>query len=160
MPTPERRENRDSVTLTEFPQEFGQRHRISNAGTGTMVKKAGRVLCFILALTLSLSAQGRRGQRGARGSDALPGGTVVNRDLAYVSNGHTLQKLDLYLPKGNRKIPLIIFIHGGAFTRGDKKDQDPAPFVSEGYAFASLNYRLSQDAIFPAQIEDCKAAVR
>ena len=129
-----------------------------------MVNKAGRVLCLTLALLISLSdlsAQGRRGQRGARGgSGALPDGTVAHRDLAYVSNGHTLQKLDLYLPKGNKKVPLIIFIHGGAFTRGDKKDQDPAPFVSEGYAFASLNYRLSQDAIFPAQILDCKAAVR
>ena len=125
-----------------------------------MVKKAGLVLCLTLALITSLSAlsaQGRRGQRGARGvSDALPGGTVAHRDLAYAPNGHTRQKLDLYLPKGNKTVPLIIFIHGGAFTRGDKRDQSPAPFVSDGYAFASLNYRLSQDAIFRRKLRIVK----
>ena len=128
-----------------------------------MVKKAGLLVCLIVFMisVSALFAQGRRGSRGTRGgSDALPGGVVTYHDLDYVPQGHTRQKLDLYLPKGNKKVPLIVFIHGGAFTRGDKKDQNPAPFLSDGYAFASLNYRLSQDAIFPAQIEDCKAAVR
>jgi len=90
----------------------------------------------------------------------LPEGVIVHRDLAYVSNGHERQKLDLYLPKGGRDLPLLIWIHGGAFRMGSKNDGVKTAYIAEGYAVASLDYRLSQDALFPAQIEDCKAAVR
>ena len=93
-----------------------------------------------------------------------PAGVIAQRDLAYVINGHERQKLDLYLPAQGENHPLIIWIHGGAFRIGSKEGNayDPLPFayVTEGYALASINYRLSQHAIFPAQIEDCKAAVR
>jgi len=54
----------------------------------------------------------------------------------------------------------VIWIHGGAW-RGGTKDQCPAvPMLRQGYAVASVEYRLSQVAIWPAQIHDCKAAVR
>ncbi|MFA7485924.1 MAG: alpha/beta hydrolase, partial [Phycisphaerae bacterium] len=89
-----------------------------------------------------------------------PDGTIVHRDLPYVTNGHERQKLDLYLPKSEDKLPLIIWIHGGAWLAGKKTDQVPMGYLAEGYAVASINYRLSQHAIFPAQIQDCKAAVR
>lgn len=88
----------------------------------------------------------------------------ILRDLAYVTNGHERQKLDLYLPDQGENHPLLIWVHGGAFRVGSKEgsehDPVPVPYVEQGYAVASLNYRLSQHAIFPAQIEDCKAAVR
>jgi len=84
----------------------------------------------------------------------------VHRDLAYVPGGHERQKLDLYLPKEGRNLPLIINIHGGAFKAGSKENGVPLQYLNQGYAIASINYRLSQHAIFPAQIEDCKAAVR
>ena len=90
----------------------------------------------------------------------LPEGAIVHRDLPYVTNGHERQKLDLYLPKDGTSLPLIIWIHGGAFRMGSKNTGAPLAYLSDGYAVASLNYRLSQHAIFPAQIEDCKAAVR
>lgn len=90
----------------------------------------------------------------------IPAGTTVHRDLAYVTNGHPRQKLDLYLPANARKPPLIVMIHGGAFKSGSKDGQNPVPFLEQGYAVAALNYRLSGHAVFPAQIEDCKAAVR
>ena len=92
--------------------------------------------------------------------DALPAGVVVHRDLAYVSGGHPRQVLDLYLPDLGHATPLIIWIHGGAFRMGSKEDHVPFEMLEQGYAIASLNYRLSQHARFPAQIEDCKAAVR
>jgi acetyl esterase/lipase len=86
------------------------------------------------------------------------------RDLAYVTHGHERQKLDLYLPAEGDNHPLIIWVHGGAFRLGSKEGNtnDPVPthYVERGYAIASLNYRLSQHAIWPAQIQDCKAAVR
>jgi acetyl esterase/lipase len=87
-------------------------------------------------------------------------GPIVLRDLPYVTNGHERQKLDLYLPKEGKNLPLIIRIHGGAWLAGSKESEGPEDFVSNGYAVASINYRLSQHAIFPAQIQDCKAAVR
>jgi acetyl esterase/lipase len=89
---------------------------------------------------------------------------TLQRDLAYVANGHERQKLDLYLPGQGENFPLIIWIHGGAFRMGSKEgvEHDPVPldYLARGYAVASINYRLSQHAIFPAQIADCKAAVR
>jgi acetyl esterase/lipase len=94
----------------------------------------------------------------------ISAGVIAHRDLAYVTAGHAQQKLDLYLPAQGEHHPLIIWIHGGAFRMGSKEGNpnNPLPFeyVTEGYALASINYRLSQHALFPAQIEDCKAAVR
>lgn len=94
-------------------------------------------------------------------------GVAVHRDVAYVTNGHERQKLDLYIPStpsSAAPLPLLIWIHGGAFRMGSKEgvpfDPPPLAYLAQGYAVASLNYRLSQHAIFPAQIEDCKAAVR
>lgn len=89
-----------------------------------------------------------------------PEGSTVHRDLAYVADGHPRQKLDLYLPKEGTHLPLIINIHGGAFKMGSKEVGVPVEYLARGYAVASINYRLSQHAIFPAQLEDCKAAVR
>lgn len=99
----------------------------------------------------------------AQNPPSLPAGVVAHRDLAYVTGGHAQQKLDLFLPeKTAGPTPLIVWIHGGAWVSGDKSDNPPlrSGFVQRGYAVASLNYRLSGVALFPAQIEDCKAALR
>ncbi len=97
---------------------------------------------------------------------SIPGVRVL-RDLEYVPGGHERNKLDLYLPKQagregrtSDRLPLIIWVHGGAWRAGSKKNCPATRFLRKGYAVASINYRLSQHAIFPAQIEDCKAAVR
>jgi len=91
----------------------------------------------------------------------LPEGTKAMRDVAYVTNGHERQKLDLFIPPGaTNPLPLIIWVHGGAWKGGSKENCPALRYLERGYAVASLNYRLSQHAIFPAQIEDCKAAVR
>jgi acetyl esterase/lipase len=89
----------------------------------------------------------------------LPDGVKLERNLEY--GPHERNKLDLYLPAGDEPKPLIIWIHGGAWLAGSKDGNNPAMrFLKNGYAVASINYRYSQQAIFPAQIEDCKAAVR
>ena len=89
------------------------------------------------------------------------GGITVLRDQPYFVNWHPRQKLDLYVPQhADHPLPLIIWIHGGAWLEGSKDEYAPLEYLAEGYAVASLNYRLSQHAIFPAQLEDCKAAVR
>jgi acetyl esterase/lipase len=106
------------------------------------------------------SAAGPQRGRGGRSAPPVPEGTKITRDLAYVSDGHRQQRLDLYQPDKPGKVPLIIVIHGGAFRGGDKGRENVAQFLSAGFAAASLNYRLSGDAIFPAAVQDCKAAVR
>src|SRR4051812_4543175 len=92
----------------------------------------------------------------------VPEGTKVHRDLEYVKGGHERQRLDLYVPeRADNPLPVIVWVHGGAWLAGSKEGGGPAlPFVGKGYAVASVNYRLSQHATFPAQIEDCKAAIR
>ncbi len=91
----------------------------------------------------------------------LPEGTKAHRDLEYVQAGHERHKLDLYLPeKSDGPVPVIVWIHGGAWLGGSKENPPALPFLARGYAVASINYRLSSHARFPAQIEDCKTAIR
>jgi acetyl esterase/lipase len=81
-------------------------------------------------------------------------------DLEYARLGNKRLLLDLYVPAGAGPFPLIVWVHGGAWLGGDKDDTPAIRQVNRGYAVASINYRLSFEAKFPAQIEDCKAAVR
>jgi acetyl esterase/lipase len=84
-------------------------------------------------------------------------------DIAYASLS-AAQKLDIYLPDEDKgPFPVILSIHGGAFLGGDKQDGQLIPMLeglNRGYAVVSINYRLSGEAIWPAQIIDCKTAVR
>lgn len=89
-----------------------------------------------------------------------PQNARVYLNRVYVADGHDRQKLDLYLPPTTGTVPLIIYIHGGAWLGGSKGNPPGMEFVKQGFALASINYRLSQHATYPAQIEDCKAAVR
>jgi acetyl esterase/lipase len=89
-----------------------------------------------------------------------PEGTRVFRDIDYVPDGHQNQRLDLYLPAAGEDLPLIIYLHGGAWLTGSKNQVPAIGYVEKGYAVASVGYRFSQHAIFPAQLEDVKAAVR
>ena len=74
-------------------------------------------------------------------------------------NGHDL-KLDLYLPMDSTNPPLLIWVHGGAWRSGSKERVLTTAFVEQGYAMARVDFRLSGDAMFPAQIHDIKAAIR
>lgn len=85
-------------------------------------------------------------------------------DIPYAF-GSPSQKLDLYLPAETflRPVPLILFAHGGAFTFGNKRDGQEKPILrglSRGFAVASIEYRKSGEARFPAMVYDAKAAVR
>jgi acetyl esterase/lipase len=95
------------------------------------------------------------------GAVRLPDGVRVVRDVEYVPGGGKAQSLDLYLAEKSKGVlPLVVWIHGGAWISGDKAQCPGVRLVSCGYAVASINYRLSHQSIFPAQIQDCKAAIR
>src|SRR5262245_52806689 len=90
----------------------------------------------------------------------LPAGTAEHRDLRYGEHKER-NTLDLFVPRSEKPLPLIIWVHGGAWQGGSKAGINPAmQFLAKGYAVAAINYRLSQHAIYPAQIQDCKEAVR
>ena len=85
------------------------------------------------------------------------------KDLVYAPVSAT-QKMDLYIPTtGAGPFPLVINIHGGGFKFGDKgmlSETTGKALLNAGYAVASIDYRLSGEAIFPAAVQDAKAAVR
>jgi acetyl esterase/lipase len=93
----------------------------------------------------------------------LPEGLKVERDIVYAKVGERELLLDLYLPedKAARLLPVIAWVHGGGWRSGSKGSGGRAlPMLSRGFAVVDVGYRLSGEAIFPAQIQDCKAAVR
>jgi acetyl esterase/lipase len=98
----------------------------------------------------------------ARG--APPARTRVLRNLEYVPGGGRANSLDLYRPRPPAgPLPVILYIHGGGWSEGDKAEARGAlqqALVARHFALASINHRLSDKARFPAQIHDCKAAVR
>lgn len=93
-------------------------------------------------------------------------GTVFHSNIPYAAD--TLQKhlLDIYLPANEKgRLPLVVWIHGGAWNHNDKyadmgyMKATVKEFVDSGYALASIDYRFSTTAPFPAQIQDCNQAL-
>jgi acetyl esterase/lipase len=93
---------------------------------------------------------------------------VRKPDVANVAYGDAspAQTLDLYLPKGAGPFPVVVYAHGGAFRFGDKRERgkefadDIAALNAKGIAFASIDYRLSGEAVYPAAVIDIKLAIR
>ncbi|HWB09393.1 MAG TPA: alpha/beta fold hydrolase [Pirellulales bacterium] len=96
----------------------------------------------------------------------LPPSVRGEFDLSYAGEKGAHQKLDLLLPKepaADGPLPVILYIHGGAWRGGSKREGIAflTPSVASGkYAGVTIDYRLSPEATWPAQIHDCKAAVR
>lgn len=85
----------------------------------------------------------------------------VLRDINYAGTDSHHQTLDLHLPvKPSKNSPLVVWIHGGGWRAGSKDRCPLAYLTEEGYTVASINYRLTDVAPFPAQIHDCKGAIR
>lgn len=91
------------------------------------------------------------------------------RNIPYVRSGGERQQLDLYLPNRNgllptadQPVPVIVWIHWGSWDRGSKEPCLPVGlgYCQKGYALAAINYRLTRTNPFPAQLEDCKSAIR
>ncbi len=84
------------------------------------------------------------------------------RDLEYARVGDRSLFLDLYQPEtaSDSASPTVIWVHGGAWRSGSKKDVPVARWLDQGLAIASVDYRLSPEATFPAQVHDIKAAIR
>jgi acetyl esterase/lipase len=96
----------------------------------------------------------------------IPAEIRAELNLPYASTDNPRQRLDLYLPKSANtanRLPVVAYIHGGGWAGGDKRDGfgTACSFAKTGdYAAVSLGYRLTDEATWPAQIHDCKAAIR
>lgn len=86
---------------------------------------------------------------------------AVRKNIPYGTEGITQQNFDFHPPvnKTGKPAPLIFWIHGGAWMMGSKDWINVGYLVKQGYAIASVDYRFSKEAPFPAQIQDCNAAL-
>jgi acetyl esterase/lipase len=145
--------------LRLFPAGRSQKSWRSRAPTPTGLSFVLFALSQVAVLCPIAEAQGQPAEWPL---PSIPPGATVYPDLSYVSHSSPNQKLDLYVPKVGENFPLIVFIHSGDFCMGDKRQwiRYQLGYLDQGYAIASINYRLSSEAVFPAQIENCKSAVR
>lgn len=109
-----------------------------------------RVLCLVLASGLGWGLTAAAEQAPFRKVSDLVFAEVDGRELL----------LDLYLPQASRPLPLIVYVHGGAWRAGSRDSMPLIALLGAGYAIASVDYRLTPEARFPAQVHDIKAAIR
>lgn len=110
--------------------------------------------CFVLAVSEAPAQKPKR--------LPVPAGFVAEYDIKYVPNGDSAQELDIYFPekRAEKPQPLLVWVHGGGWTGGSKTQVPYLNQLPRGYSVASIEYRFSQKALFPAQIQDCQAAIR
>ncbi len=126
-------------------------HRVN----GVLLRNAA----YAFIISASIFAKSVRAEES---SLRLPPGVQIERDISYIPGGDPAQKLDIYRAKAstNGISPLIVYIHGGGWMGGSKSHCPYVGMVARGYVVASVEYRFSQVATFPAQIQDCQAAIR
>ena len=120
-----------------------------------------QVSLLALAASLSIATAGNVPAR----STGVPEWVELKSDLPYAGTQNPRQALDLYLPRNRTSagpLPVVVYIHGGGWNAGSRKTAGTAlAFAATGnYAGISVGYRLTSEAKWPAQIHDCKAAIR
>ena len=124
-----------------------------------------RTLMFSVTIMLACLAQQAPAQQGSGLRGELAEKYTLKRDVEYGRAGDRALLLDLILPKAasEQPRPVIAWIHGGGWRNGDKNSGAArlAPLLAGGeYVGVSIGYRISGEATWPAQIHDCKAAIR
>ena len=128
--------------------------------------KKARFNFYISIIIFLYLIQPVKAQTASPVQDIFPKGTVTYSNVSYAHDTLTRHLMDVYLPpntKGN--LPLIVFIHGGAWMLNSKYSDmgymknTVKSFIDSGYALASIDYRYSTQVPFPAQIQDCNQAV-
>jgi acetyl esterase/lipase len=150
--------NKDGkLSREELPERFRETFSRVDSNTDGAISKEEH---------LAIAKRGQQQAKKGVQSRPVPPEIEALRDIAYADTENARQKLDLYLPKvrkSDKPLPVIVFIHGGGWRAGDKSGGigNVGRFVQSGeYAGASIGYRLTDEAQWPAQIHDCKAAIR
>ncbi|MEP2346870.1 MAG: alpha/beta hydrolase, partial [Algoriphagus sp.] len=121
-----------------------------------------KLILAILFILLSVSGFCQNN----RVMNLFPEGTILHGNIPYQNDTLKKHLLDIYLPANAKgKIPLVVFIHGGGWLSNDKyadmgyMKETVSEILESGYALASIDYRFSTQAVFPAQMLDCNAAI-
>ena len=107
------------------------------------------ILCALGASVVHLTA-----------AEPAPHPVKTHADIEFARPGGIPLLLDILVPADVEKPPLVLFIHGGGWRQGDRKKNKLDWLPAHGFAVACIEYRLSQEAVFPAQIHDCHTALR
>jgi acetyl esterase/lipase len=94
------------------------------------------------------------------GQSVMADGPEIQLDVPYATVQEIELKLDFYPSKIDGVSPLIVWVHGGAWRRGSRSNVPIRRLTEDGFSIASLDYRLSGTARFPAQVQDIKAGIR
>jgi acetyl esterase/lipase len=121
-------------------------------------------IVVLVAAVASAACSTTAGDGSGTGGTPVPAATTPAAEhlgVAYATASPT-QVLDLWVPEATGPVPLVIYVHGGAWQAGDRTEvaTKRAALLDAGFAVASVDYRLSGEATWPAQIQDVKAAVR
>jgi acetyl esterase/lipase len=118
------------------------------------------LFCLILIANLSF------GQATNRVISFFPADTKLHGNIPYANDTLKKHQLDIYIPANAKAdIPLVVWVHGGAWMQNDKyadmsyMKKTIAAILNNGFALASIDYRYSTEAVFPAQIQDCNQAM-
>ena len=114
------------------------------------------------SLPLKPAAKVLRQQDASIPSTEIPAGLRFQPDVVYAQNGDRQLLLDIIAPKPTQPLPALIVVHGGGWHNGDKTKFQALSIrlANLGYVVAAIEYRLADEAAFPAAIHDCFAAVR
>jgi acetyl esterase/lipase len=126
-----------------------------------MLKRMSYLLFLLLWICTGLTLAGE---------PVFPALVSVDRNVVYGSEQEQMHRVDVYRPRPIRGIteslkeplPAVVFIHGGAWTLGDKANDavHAKKLAARGYCVLSINYRLAPKHRFPAQLDDCKLALQ
>lgn len=105
--------------------------------------------------------QQRDAQRAEKPDADVPADVRAMRDIEYAKVDGKPLLLDVFVPRrADKPMPVVVWIHGGGWRAGSKERCPTIPLTARGYGVVSINYRLTDAATFPAQIHDCKGAIR
>jgi len=144
------------------------------------MKHATQALVFVVGVAVGVGAMWARSaspsnpatvaaapqaSEGAKNPPRLPVVAVGSRiawNIPYVKDAHEQQALDVYAPEHAKDAPVVVYVHRGEWARGDKSEVSFKPKLlnEQGIVLVSVNYRLSDVAQHPAQVDDVASAVR
>ena len=153
-----------SLQLYDLVKDPGETQLVRNGAIARKLR--GMVILFQHEMRTDARPAGEVALRPDGLTEILP--STLNqlntrRDVTYAHYGDRTLEMDIYRPKGEwGALPAVVCIHGGGWAKGDRTSHAKIAqaLAARGYVAATISYRLSGEAPFPAQIYDCKAAVR
>ena len=154
-----------SPQLYDLAADVGETKPVRNGEISRKLR--GMAILFQQEMLADARPPGLVRKLNANGKTVIPRlmseGLNASLGVTYARYGDRTLEMDIYRPKDAwGKLPAVICIHGGGWAKGSRESHGAMAqaLASRGYVAATISYRLSGEAKFPAQIHDCKAAVR